>query len=103
VPGSYDRPERALGDQAIRVRPRDLAWRRAGDEIVVLDLAASAYHALNVSAALLWERMAGGATASELTRVLVSSFGLTSAAATQDVSRFLDGCATAGLIEIGEP
>ena len=84
---------------SVRVRPRDLAWRRAGDEVVVLDLAASSYHALNASGAVLWERLAGWTTAEALAGLLVAAFGLTPAAAAADVGRFLDGCAGAGLLE----
>ena len=89
-----------MSEQSVRVRRDDLAWRRAGDEVVVLDLAASSYHALNASAALLWERLADWTTAEELNRVLVSCFGLTSEAADRDVTHFLDRCASAGLLEI---
>jgi Coenzyme PQQ synthesis protein D (PqqD) len=89
-----------MSEQSVRVRREDLAWRRAGDEVVVLDLAASSYHALNASAALLWEWLADWTTAHELTRALISCFGLTSEAAHRDVTHFLDGCASAGLLEI---
>jgi Coenzyme PQQ synthesis protein D (PqqD) len=83
----------------VRARQENLAWRGAGDEIVILDLAASSYHALNPSGALLWRRLADWATAGELTTLLASEFGLTPATAVADVTRFLDGCAGAGLLE----
>jgi hypothetical protein len=82
-----------------RTRQDGLAWRRAGDEVVVLDLAASSYHALNASGALLWERLADGATTAELAGVLAAALGLPPAAALADVARFLDGCRTAALVE----
>jgi hypothetical protein len=87
-------------DHAVRVRPSGLAWRRAGDEVVVLDVAASSYHALNASGALLWEQLSGWTTAGALTGLLAGSFGLEQATAAADVGRFLDGCADAGLLEI---
>ena len=62
--------------RAVRARPTGLAWRQAGDEAVVLDLAAARYHALNASGTLLWERLDRWATADQLTAVLVSAFGL---------------------------
>jgi hypothetical protein len=102
VSESSDQVKPAGGDRSVRVRPTGLAWRRAGDEVVVLDLAASSYHALNASGALLWERLAGWTTAGELAGALIRSFGLTQAAAAADVGRFLDGCAGAGLLEIRE-
>jgi hypothetical protein len=100
VPAIAKPEEPAASGRYVRVRPSDLAWRQAGDEVVVLDLAASSYHALNASGALLWKRLAGWTTAKELTATLVSSFGLTPDAAAWDVAGFLDGCADAGLIEI---
>jgi hypothetical protein len=84
---------------SVRARPSDLAWRQAGGEVVVLDLAASSYHALNASGALLWERLAGWTTPEALAGLLADCFGLTPAAAAADVGRFLDGCAVAGLLE----
>ena len=94
--------EPAMSGRPVRARPTGLAWRQAGDEVVVLDLVAGSYHALNASGALLWERLAGWTTASELAGVLVSVYGLTPAAADLDVVRFLDACAGAGLVEIAE-
>ena len=94
--------EPATGGRSVRARPSGLAWRQAGDEVVVLDLVAGSYHALNASGALLWERLAGWTTAGELAAVLVSCYGLTPAAAARDVVRFLDACGGAGLLEIAE-
>ena len=101
--GSSDQVRPAGGDRPVRARPAGLAWRQAGHEVVVLDLAAFSYHALNASGALLWERLAGWTTAGELTGTLVGSFGLAPTAAAADVGRFLDECAGAGLLETREP
>jgi len=89
-----------MGDRSVRVRPDDLAWRQTGDEIVVLDLAASVFHALNASGALMWERLADWTTAGELAGELVSRYRLSAAAAARDVARFLKACADAGLLDI---
>jgi Coenzyme PQQ synthesis protein D (PqqD) len=88
------------GDRSVRLRSGGLAWRRAGEEVVVLDLAAAGYHALNASGALLWERLGSWTTGAELSGVLAASYGLTPAAAAADVGRFLDSCSAAGLVEI---
>jgi hypothetical protein len=89
-----------LAGQFVRVRPDSLVWRQAGDEVVILDLAAARYHALNASGALLWERLGGWMTAGELAGMLATTFGLAPADAAADVGRFLDGCREAGLIEV---
>jgi len=96
-------PRPAWAGRFIRVRRDDLAWRKAGDEIVILDLAASDYHALNPSGSLIWERLADWATGDDLAGMIAAAFGLTPDAAASDVARFLDGCSRAGLLEIQEP
>jgi hypothetical protein len=100
VPEPSGPVEPAVSNRSVRVRVAGLAWRQAGDEVVVLDLAAASYHALNAAGALLWRRLADWATAGELTGLLVSSFQLTPAAAAADVDRFLAGCTDAGLLEV---
>ncbi len=92
----------AMSGRSVRARPSGLAWRQAGDEVVVLDLVAGSYHALNAAGALLWERLAGWTTAGQLAGVLVSRYALTPAAAALDVVSFLAACADAGLLEIAE-
>ena len=81
---------RTVNGRAVRVRPDGLAWRQAGDEAVVLDLAAARYHALNASGALLWQRLDSWATADQLTAVLVSAFGLAPADAARGRRRLPD-------------
>ena len=86
--------------RAVRARPTGQAWRQAGEEAVVLDLAAARYHALNASGTLLWERLDRWATADQLTVLLVSAFGIAPADAARDVASFLTGCSDAGLLEV---
>jgi Coenzyme PQQ synthesis protein D (PqqD) len=93
-------PRPAWAGRFVRTRRDDLAWRKAGDEVVILDLAASGYHALNPSGSLLWERLSDWVAGDELAGLLASAFGLTPAEAASDVAQFLDGCCRAGLLEI---
>jgi hypothetical protein len=88
-----------MSDGSVRVRSSDLAWRQTGDEIVVLDVAASVFHALNASGALLWERLTDWTTAGELAGELASRYRLSAAVAAQDVAGFLKACADAGLLD----
>ena len=74
MPPSAKAAGSALSDRSVRVRPSELAWRKTGDEVVVLDLAASVFHALNASGALMWERLADWTTAGELAGELVSRY-----------------------------
>ena len=100
VPEPAESRHPAMSGRPVRVRLSDLAWRQTGDEVVVLDLAASVFHALNASGALLWERLADWTTARELAELLVSSYGLSAAVAAEDVARFLEECIGAGLVDI---
>ena len=100
MPESAEPVPVVMQSHSVRLRTSGLAWRQAGDEVVVLDQAAASYHALNASGALLWARLTEWTTAAELARVLASSFRLTSGQADRDVTRFLTGCAEAGLLEI---
>ena len=76
MPEAAEQAEHAGNGRAVRARQAGLACRQAGDEAVVLDLAAVGYHALNASGALLWQRLDSWAIADQLTAVLVSAFGL---------------------------
>lgn len=100
MPGSAEPAGPAVSGRSVRVRPGELAWRQAGGEVVILDLAACVFRALNASGALLWQRLADWTTAGELGGVLVSSYGLSPAQAAEDVARFLQECAAAGLLDI---
>lgn len=65
--------KKASLDCAYRFGP-DIAWRRIGDESVVLDLKSSAYYSLNETAALLWETLGEGLTPLQAVERLCSEF-----------------------------
>jgi hypothetical protein len=81
-----------------RARNEGLAWRTAGDEIVVLDLTTSVYFGLDRSASLLWHRLVGGATAKSLTAALMEGTTVGQDRASADVSDFLDTMSRYSLI-----
>jgi hypothetical protein len=84
---------------SFRLRDNKVAWRRAGDEAVVLDLNRSNYHALNAAGTLLWERLREWATAEQLAGLLVECFGITPEEAAGDVVHFLTECIDVGLLQ----
>lgn len=73
----------------IRLRQDDVEWREIEGEIVVLDLRRSTYLAVNRIGALLWPRLAAGATRSALVQRLVDDFDLEPSTAESDVDGFL--------------
>ena len=99
VPEPAESQVSAKSRRFVRIRPGDLAWRQAGDEVVVLDLAASVFHGLNPSGALLWQRLTDWTTAGEMAGILVGSYGLSAALAAEDVARFLEECIGSGLVD----
>jgi hypothetical protein len=89
-------------DPRLRLRLRDpgVAWRRVVDDIVVLDVDRSHYHAINPSGALIWEQLAEGATVGALSERLVGVYPDAVEQVQADLPTFLAALGEAGLIEI---
>jgi hypothetical protein len=75
-------------DVAYRFGP-DIAWRRIGDESVVLNLKSSAYYTLNETAALLWETLGEGLPPHKAVERLCAEFDAEPAAVSRDVEAAL--------------
>ena len=75
-------------DHAYRFSP-DIAWRRIGDESVVLDLKSSDYYSLNETAALLWETLGEGLTPEKAVERLCEEFDAEPDAVRKDVEAAL--------------
>jgi hypothetical protein len=76
-------------DEVFRLREEALPWRPLEGEVLALDLDRSVYLAANESGALLWKALAQGAKRSELTQILVETYGLEPALAREDADAFL--------------
>jgi hypothetical protein len=87
----------------VRLRRDGLTWRRAGDELLVLDLARSEYLSANATGSLVWERLAEGATRDELAQALVERFAVDEGQARADVDRLLEQLEAEGLLESDAP
>ncbi|MEK8108226.1 PqqD family protein [Micromonospora sp. M12] len=81
-----------------RVDPGRVAWRAAGDEVVVLDTTDSIYFVLDPAGALLWQRLLAGATSTELVTALVETATVDRERARADVAAFLDDLGGHGLL-----
>jgi hypothetical protein len=75
--------------EAIRLRSEDLTWRVVDGEVIVLDQRNWGYITINDSGALLWDRLAQGATKAQLVVALTEAFAIEPAGARGDVERFL--------------
>ncbi|MFI9639967.1 PqqD family protein [Micromonospora sp. NPDC051925] len=87
------------GQQMVhRVDPTRVAWRQAGDEVVVLDTDRSVYFGLDRAGTLLWHRLVDGATQHDLVTTLVDDATVDRDQATADVTAFLDDLRRHGLL-----
>lgn len=84
----------------VRLRDHSLAWREVAAEVIVLDVDASRYHAVNGSGRVLWTELAAGTSVGELRATLVAAYPAAAASAEDDVARFLGDLDTRGLIEV---
>ncbi len=82
----------------IRLRGERIEWREVDGEIVLLDLDAATYFAVNGSGAVLWHDLARGTTRDALVRHLTERFALDSQSAERDVDAFLEDCRRNGLL-----
>ena len=90
--------EGPLGER-VRLREDAVAWRRVGNEVVAIDLASSTYLGVNRTAAVLWPRLAEGATRDELVWLITEHFDVDADRAAQDLDDFLIRLQRRGLLE----
>lgn len=95
-PGEADLQDRV--EPSLRLRTQQLLWREVDDEIVVLDLSKSEYVSVNAAGRVLWLRLAGGATKSELADELRHVYGLEPEAAQRDADAFVAHLRCQGLL-----
>lgn len=92
---------RGMTDPVLTLRTSELPWRAVEDDVVALDLAASRYLGVNATGALLWERLAGGATERELVEALAESHPDARDRAAADVRAFVEELSRRGLLSGG--
>lgn len=83
----------------MRLRREGVIWRRAGEEVIALDLDRSEYLAANETAAAVWEALADGATREELVALLCRRFEVEQRVARADIEQLLATLHSQGLIE----
>ena len=85
--------------RSLRLRVDDVAWRDAGDELIILELATSTYLTLNGSAKKLWLGLVAGANAEALADMLVSTYGISPEQAESDTEAFVTALVERKLVE----
>ncbi len=86
-----------------RLKTDRIAWRKVGDDLVVLDLETKTYLATNPAATLLWKALEEGATRGHLVRLLTERYGIGADVAGEDVDAFVDDCQARGLLDEDSP
>lgn len=76
-------------DQPLALKTDQVVWRRAGDELIVLEIGTATYLTLNGSGCLLWQNLAEGATLGGLAAALVDHYGIDIDLARTDVAAFV--------------
>lgn len=74
----------------LRLRSDAVEWREVEGEVLALEVGSATYIAANKSGAVLWERLASGATRDELVEALASAYDLDRAKAETDVDAFVE-------------
>jgi Coenzyme PQQ synthesis protein D (PqqD) len=83
----------------LRVKDDAVSWAPTEENVVVLlDLRTSTYLSLNASGSILWQRLAHGATESDLREELLQRFQLDADQAAADVTAFLNALRTRDLL-----
>jgi hypothetical protein len=83
----------------LRLRGEGIEWREIDGEIVALESGKSLYIAANPAGAVLWARLAEGATSAELVAALQARWPIDGGQATRDVDAFIGAARSHGLLE----
>jgi hypothetical protein len=82
----------------LRLRTDGLFWRESGGDVVALDAADSRFLAANRTGAVLWKRLAAGASTEDLAALLSDRYGISGDAAERDVAAFVASLRARGLL-----
>ena len=82
----------------LQLRPEAVVWREVDGEVIALGLESSRYFGTNQAGAVLWKRLAEGATREQLIDELVAAFGLETSRAETDVDAFVSELRGRGLL-----
>jgi hypothetical protein len=77
---------------------KDIAYRRVGDDLFIVDAAASRLHELNGPAALIWEGLAAGKSEKRILAGLCGEFEVNEREAENDTRAFIRELSEAGLL-----
>ena len=83
----------------VKLRNDAIEWREVEGQIVVLDVDAAEYLAINRTGAAIWPLITEGARREDLAERLMAEYGIDKSSAARDVEEFVTGLAERGLLE----
>lgn len=66
------------------------AWRKVGEETIILDLNSSVYYSLNDTGSFVWEQLGNGEALSDVAEALTDEFDITAEKAEKDAAELVD-------------
>jgi hypothetical protein len=88
-----------MNDSVVYLPTRNAAYRKIGDEVVIVDTVNNRLMTLNGTGSVVW-MMLDGRSIQEIADALVQSFSVERAQATEDVSAFLSEMESRGLVAL---
>lgn len=66
------------------------AWRKVGDETIILDLNSSVYYSLNETGSFVWEQLGNGEALPDVAEALTDEFEISADKAEKDAAELVD-------------
>ncbi len=82
---------------AIKIR-KELAYRKIGGQVFIVDAAGERLHELNAAGSLIWEGLAAGESETRIAEAVCAEFEVAERTAREDLSFFVAELVKAGLI-----
>jgi hypothetical protein len=79
--------------------PPQIHARRFDNEVVIINLSAGQYFALDAVGTMIWDELTGGRTAEQAVATVVAGYQVDEVTARTDVKRLAEELVTAGLLE----
>jgi hypothetical protein len=76
-------------DEVLRLKDDEIEWRSVEDQIVILHRGDWEYLTVNEAGTLLWTKLLGGATRTDLVSLLLAEYDVDEVRAADDVETFL--------------
>lgn len=77
-----------------------VAWRKAGEDAVILNLETSEYYSANDTGTFIWELLSAGKKPGDIAPALAAEYGIPEACAREDIGAFLKDLSKLKLVSL---